>query len=179
LGSIHKVLILLSILFPYRLVTPEQPPKSKFLTLGSKFRYSGRTQAQTRQASTLIDRPAPHFERASSKRVSRSLDGGKHIYNHFGFHSSFSSPARWENGSLVNETIRHILEGYTAFSPSKQNAIALRKKKFCSIFKSSFWSYAFFVLLVHTNVYLTVLVCVHVMFAECVFHGFTWLFFVC
>ncbi|XP_075803378.1 band 4.1-like protein 2 isoform X20 [Microtus pennsylvanicus] len=59
----------------YRLLSPEQPPKAKFLTLGSKFRYSGRTQAQTRQASTLIDRPAPHFERASSKRVSRSLDG--------------------------------------------------------------------------------------------------------
>ncbi|XP_060229247.1 band 4.1-like protein 2 isoform X7 [Meriones unguiculatus] len=59
----------------YRLVSPEQPPKAKFLTLGSKFRYSGRTQAQTRQASTLIDRPAPHFERASSKRISRSLDG--------------------------------------------------------------------------------------------------------
>nr|XP_055119985.1 band 4.1-like protein 2 isoform X16 [Symphalangus syndactylus] len=59
----------------YRLVSPEQPPKAKFLTLGSKFRYSGRTQAQTRQASTLIDRPAPQFERTSSKRVSRSLDG--------------------------------------------------------------------------------------------------------
>ncbi|KAM9679227.1 band 4.1-like protein 2 isoform 9-T13 [Dama dama] len=59
----------------YRLVSPEQPPKAKFLTLGSKFRYSGRTQAQTRQASSLIDRPAPHFERTSSKRVSRSLDG--------------------------------------------------------------------------------------------------------
>ncbi|XP_067558207.1 band 4.1-like protein 2 isoform X8 [Pseudorca crassidens] len=59
----------------YRLVSPEQPPKAKFLTLGSKFRYSGRTQVQTRQASTLIDRPAPHFERTSSKRVSRSLDG--------------------------------------------------------------------------------------------------------
>ncbi|XP_074165941.1 band 4.1-like protein 2 isoform X10 [Sminthopsis crassicaudata] len=59
----------------YRLVSPEQPPKAKFLTLGSKFRYSGRTQAQTRQASTLIDRPAPYFERTSSKRVSRSLDG--------------------------------------------------------------------------------------------------------
>ncbi|XP_030172204.1 band 4.1-like protein 2 isoform X12 [Lynx canadensis] len=59
----------------YRLVSPEQPPKAKFLTLGSKFRYSGRTQAQTRQASTLIDRPAPHFERTSSKRISRSLDG--------------------------------------------------------------------------------------------------------
>ncbi|NXI46925.1 E41L2 protein, partial [Galbula dea] len=59
----------------FRLVSPEQPPKAKFLTLGSKFRYSGRTQAQTRQASNLIDRPAPHFERTSSKRVSRSLDG--------------------------------------------------------------------------------------------------------
>ncbi|XP_041872475.1 band 4.1-like protein 2 isoform X3 [Corvus kubaryi] len=61
----------------FRLVSPEQPPKAKFLTLGSKFRYSGRTQAQTRQASNLIDRPAPYFERTSSKRVSRSLDGGQ------------------------------------------------------------------------------------------------------
>ncbi|XP_068866871.1 band 4.1-like protein 2 isoform X3 [Aphelocoma coerulescens] len=59
----------------FRLVSPEQPPKARFLTLGSKFRYSGRTQAQTRQASNLIDRPAPYFERTSSKRVSRSLDG--------------------------------------------------------------------------------------------------------
>uniref|UniRef100_A0A8D3CNZ9 Protein 4.1 n=1 Tax=Scophthalmus maximus TaxID=52904 RepID=A0A8D3CNZ9_SCOMX len=48
----------------------------KFLALGSKFRYSGRTQAQTRQASSLIDRPAPLFQRSSSKRNSRSLDGG-------------------------------------------------------------------------------------------------------
>lgn len=61
-----------------RLLLPEAPPK-KFLTLGSKFRYSGRTQAQTRRASALIDRPAPYFERSSSKRytMSRSLDGGK------------------------------------------------------------------------------------------------------
>ncbi|KFQ22204.1 Band 4.1-like 2, partial [Mesitornis unicolor] len=58
----------------FRLVSPEQPPKAKFLSLGSKFRYSGRTQAQTQQASNLIDRPAPYFERTSSKRVSRSLD---------------------------------------------------------------------------------------------------------
>uniref|UniRef100_V9KAH5 Band 4.1-like protein 3 n=1 Tax=Callorhinchus milii TaxID=7868 RepID=V9KAH5_CALMI len=60
----------------FRLVSPEPPPK-KFLTLGSKFRYSGRTQAQTRRASSLIDRPAPYFERSSSKRytMSRSLDG--------------------------------------------------------------------------------------------------------
>ncbi|KAM4549643.1 protein 4.1 isoform 2-T2 [Fundulus diaphanus] len=47
----------------------------KFLALGSKFRYSGRTQAQTRQASSLIDRPAPMFQRSSSKRNSHSLDG--------------------------------------------------------------------------------------------------------
>ncbi|XP_042633229.1 band 4.1-like protein 2 isoform X18 [Cyprinus carpio] len=59
----------------FRLVSPEQPTKTKFLTLGSKFRYSGRTQAQTRQASSLIDRPAPYFQRTSSKRISRSLDG--------------------------------------------------------------------------------------------------------
>ncbi|XP_060738745.1 band 4.1-like protein 2 isoform X5 [Tachysurus vachellii] len=58
----------------FRLSNPEPPTKSKFLTLGSRFRYSGRTQAQTRQASTLIDRPAPHFLRTGSKRSSRSLD---------------------------------------------------------------------------------------------------------
>uniref|UniRef100_A0A671SU59 FERM domain-containing protein n=1 Tax=Sinocyclocheilus anshuiensis TaxID=1608454 RepID=A0A671SU59_9TELE len=60
----------------FRLVSTEQPTKTKFLTLGSKFRYSGRTQAQTRQASSLIDRPTPYFQRTSSKRISRSLDGG-------------------------------------------------------------------------------------------------------
>ncbi len=59
-----------------RLNAPEPPTKARFLTLGSKFRYSGRTQAQTRVASSLIDRPAPNFERTSSKRISRSLDGG-------------------------------------------------------------------------------------------------------
>ncbi|XP_038580991.1 protein 4.1 isoform X4 [Micropterus salmoides] len=47
----------------------------KFLALGSKFRYSGRTQAQTRQASSLIARPAPLFQRSSSKRNSHSMDG--------------------------------------------------------------------------------------------------------
>uniref|UniRef100_A0A4W5P115 Erythrocyte membrane protein band 4.1 like 1 n=1 Tax=Hucho hucho TaxID=62062 RepID=A0A4W5P115_9TELE len=63
----------------FRLVSPEPPPKG-FLVMGSKFRYSGRTQAQTRQASALIDRPAPHFERSTSKRylLSRSLDGGRY-----------------------------------------------------------------------------------------------------
>ncbi|XP_029983998.1 band 4.1-like protein 2 isoform X8 [Sphaeramia orbicularis] len=63
----------------FRLNAPEPPTKARFLTLGSKFRYSGRTQAQTRLASTLIDRPAPSFERTSSKRISRSLDGAPAI----------------------------------------------------------------------------------------------------
>ncbi|XP_072884562.1 protein 4.1-like isoform X17 [Hemitrygon akajei] len=61
----------------FRLTTPESSAKAKFLSLGSKFRYSGRTQAQTREASALIDRPAPQFERTASKRASRSLDGAK------------------------------------------------------------------------------------------------------
>uniref|UniRef100_A0A1A7Z468 Erythrocyte membrane protein band 4.1-like 3b n=1 Tax=Iconisemion striatum TaxID=60296 RepID=A0A1A7Z468_9TELE len=67
----------------FRLVSPEAPPK-KFLSLGSKFRYSGRTQAQTRRASAQIGRPAPLFERTSSKRynMSRSLDGAPIMENH-------------------------------------------------------------------------------------------------
>ncbi|XP_074068141.1 band 4.1-like protein 1 isoform X2 [Macrotis lagotis] len=78
----------------FRLVSPEPPPKG-FLVMGSKFRYSGRTQAQTRQASALIDRPAPFFERSSSKRytMSRSLDG------------EFSRPASVsENHDVGSET---------------------------------------------------------------------------
>ncbi|KAF7654088.1 hypothetical protein LDENG_00074840 [Lucifuga dentata] len=60
----------------FRLVSPEEPPK-RFLSLGSKFRYSGRTQIQSRRASSQISRPAPHFPRCISKRnmLSRSLDG--------------------------------------------------------------------------------------------------------
>ncbi|XP_046444093.1 protein 4.1 homolog isoform X3 [Daphnia pulex] len=63
----------------FRLMTPEPPQKiGLFPRLGSKFRYSGRTQYQTRQASALIDRPAPQFERTLSRRQSgsRSVDAG-------------------------------------------------------------------------------------------------------
>lgn len=63
----------------FRLMTPEPPQKiGLFPRLGSKFRYSGRTQYQTRQASAMIDRPAPQFERTLSKRQpgSRSVDAG-------------------------------------------------------------------------------------------------------
>ncbi|XP_048881016.1 protein 4.1b isoform X6 [Brienomyrus brachyistius] len=59
----------------FRLTSVEATTPRKFLALGSKFRYSGRTQVQTRQASSLINRPAPQFQRSASKRVSRSLDG--------------------------------------------------------------------------------------------------------
>ncbi|XP_075953506.1 band 4.1-like protein 3 isoform X4 [Anarhichas minor] len=67
----------------FRLISPEAQPK-KFLSLGSKFRYSGRTQAQTRRASSMIIRPAPLFERSSSKRynMSLSLDGAPMTENH-------------------------------------------------------------------------------------------------
>ncbi|XP_019114356.1 band 4.1-like protein 3a isoform X6 [Larimichthys crocea] len=60
----------------FRLMSPEETPK-KVLSLGSKFRYSGRTQIQSRRASAQISRPAPHFPRCVSKRnmLSRSLDG--------------------------------------------------------------------------------------------------------
>lgn len=63
-------------------MTPEPPQKiGLFPRLGSKFRYSGRTQYQTRQASALIDRPAPQFERTLSKRQpgSISVDGNSEI----------------------------------------------------------------------------------------------------
>ncbi|XP_058600462.1 band 4.1-like protein 3b isoform X2 [Onychostoma macrolepis] len=55
----------------FRLVSPEAPPK-RFLSLGSKFRYSGRTQAQTRRASSQIARAAPQFQRRHT--VTASMD---------------------------------------------------------------------------------------------------------
>uniref|UniRef100_M3XKH4 Erythrocyte membrane protein band 4.1 like 2 n=1 Tax=Latimeria chalumnae TaxID=7897 RepID=M3XKH4_LATCH len=92
----------------FRLVSPDQPPKAKFLTLGSKFRYSGRTQAQSRKASTLIDRPAPYFERTSSKRVSRSLDG---------------APV----GSITDQSLLKVSPATEATSPGTVIAMAVEK----------------------------------------------------
>lgn len=65
------------VLLSLRLMSPEETPK-KLLSLGSKFRYSGRTQIQSRRVSAQISRPAPNFPRCISKRniLSRSLDGG-------------------------------------------------------------------------------------------------------
>ncbi|XP_039623828.1 band 4.1-like protein 1 isoform X4 [Polypterus senegalus] len=109
----------------FRLVSPEPPPKG-FLVMGSKFRYSGRTQAQTRQASALIDRPAPHFERSSSKRylLSRSLDGefsrpasvlGE---NHDGM-SQRSSSERQRRRSDEDQTEDHTEEMNSVTTPTK------------------------------------------------------------
>jgi len=55
----------------FRLVASDPPPKTTILgfpRFGSKFRYSGRTHYQTKQASSLIDRPPPAIERTSSRR---------------------------------------------------------------------------------------------------------------
>ncbi|XP_054984815.1 band 4.1-like protein 3 isoform X22 [Sorex araneus] len=89
----------------FRLLLPEAPPK-KFLTLGSKFRYSGRTQAQTRRASALIDRPAPYFERSSSKRytMSRSLDGASVNENHEIYMKDSVSAAEVGTGQYATTT---------------------------------------------------------------------------
>ncbi|XP_058856303.1 protein 4.1-like isoform X6 [Acipenser ruthenus] len=53
----------------FRLTSTEATTPRRFLALGSKFRYSGRTQAQTRQASSMIDRPAPLFQRTATMVV--------------------------------------------------------------------------------------------------------------
>ncbi|XP_067309003.1 band 4.1-like protein 3b isoform X2 [Pseudorasbora parva] len=61
----------------FRLVSPEAPPK-RFLTLGSKFRYSGRTQAQTRRASSQISRAAPLFQRRHTVTMDSTPVSVKH-----------------------------------------------------------------------------------------------------
>ncbi|XP_051785109.1 band 4.1-like protein 3a isoform X11 [Erpetoichthys calabaricus] len=105
----------------FRLVSPEAPPK-KFLTLGSKFRYSGRTQAQTRRASSQIVRPAPYFERSSSKRytMSRSLDGASVSENHEIFMKDSMSAS--EMGTAQYGTMKGITSGdlITTVTPEKK-----------------------------------------------------------
>ncbi|KAK1173704.1 band 4.1-like protein 3 isoform X2 [Acipenser oxyrinchus oxyrinchus] len=105
----------------FRLVSPEAPPK-KFLTLGSKFRFSGRTQAQTRRASSQIVRPAPYFERSSSKRytMSRSLDGASVSENHEIFMKDSMSAS--EVGTAQYGTTKGIASGdlITTVTPEKK-----------------------------------------------------------
>lgn len=58
----------------FRLMTPEEPAKHRILLprFGSKFRYSGRTQYQSKQASMQIKRLPPEFQRTLSKTLSHS-----------------------------------------------------------------------------------------------------------
>jgi erythrocyte membrane protein band 4.1 len=63
----------------FRLKEPEPAQRTGFFPrFGSRFRYSGRTQYQTKQAASTLDRPQPDFERLHSNRFpgSRSMDGG-------------------------------------------------------------------------------------------------------
>ncbi|XP_040901230.1 uncharacterized protein LOC121186532 isoform X15 [Toxotes jaculatrix] len=85
----------------FRVSTVEPPSSRRFLVLGSKFRYSGRTQAQTRQASSMIDRPAPRFTRSASKRLSRNLDGAGDDTLQFLQQLSASTRAEADDWSLL------------------------------------------------------------------------------
>lgn len=81
----------------FRLVSPEAPPK-RFLSLGSKFRYSGRTQAQSRRASAQISRAAPQFQR----RNTVSMDSTPASINHDDVKNS--KPAVATDDLIVTET---------------------------------------------------------------------------
>ncbi|XP_042281134.1 titin-like isoform X2 [Thunnus maccoyii] len=85
----------------FRVPTVEPPSSRRFLVLGSKFRYSGRTQAQTRQASSMIDRPAPRFTRSASKRLSRNLDGAGEETLQFLQQLSASTGSQVDDSSLT------------------------------------------------------------------------------
>lgn len=65
----------------FRLTTPEEPAKHRNLLprFGSKFRYSGRTQFQSKQASMQIKRQPPEFERTLSTRnwANRAIQNGR------------------------------------------------------------------------------------------------------
>lgn len=60
----------------FRLKETEPSARAKFPIFGSKFRYSGRTQYQSRNAAYGIDRQAPNIDRSASRRFAgpHSLD---------------------------------------------------------------------------------------------------------
>ncbi|KAF3860293.1 hypothetical protein F7725_000548 [Dissostichus mawsoni] len=94
-----------------------------FLVIGSKFRYSGRTQAQTRQASALIDRPAPQFDRSVSKRylLARSIDGGKNP-DYFSVHSEVHL-----SSGLTSSALGYSMEQLSQRSSSERTQFMSRE----------------------------------------------------
>ncbi|KAM3614095.1 uncharacterized protein V6R79_010151 [Siganus canaliculatus] len=104
----------------FRVPTVEPPTSRRFLVLGSKFRYSGRTQAQTRQASSMIDRPAPRFTRSASKRLSRNLDGAR------GESEQISFQSREEGQSVHTATVtwQETQTGRSGSQPGQELASA-------------------------------------------------------
>ncbi|XDV28350.1 hypothetical protein PO909_031682 [Leuciscus waleckii] len=84
----------------FRLVSPEAPPK-RFLSLGSKFRYSGRTQAQSRRASAQISRAAPQFQRRNT--VTASMDSTPASVTHDDVKKN-NKPAVASDNLIVTET---------------------------------------------------------------------------
>ncbi|XP_024137168.1 band 4.1-like protein 3 isoform X3 [Oryzias melastigma] len=102
----------------FRLVSPEEPPK-KFLTLGSKFHYSGRTQIQTRRASAQISRVPPNFPRCMSKRniLSRSLDGAKE----FLVEQQMENEAKQQVEDLVEEARTREVSLQSPLTPQKHD----------------------------------------------------------
>ena len=72
----------LPLLLYSRMKEPMPVQTGLFAQFGSKFRYSGRTFYQSR--NSRIDRPAPEFDRTSSRRMtgSRSMDYGGSSFEH-------------------------------------------------------------------------------------------------
>ncbi|XP_042867984.1 band 4.1-like protein 3 isoform X5 [Penaeus japonicus] len=90
----------------FRLMTPEPPQKQGLWPrLGSKFRYSGRTQYQSRMAANLSDRNNPEFERTLSRRKlsSRSMDGQRAQGTGLTYGQSCDSESAQKNASNLSQ----------------------------------------------------------------------------
>jgi len=103
----------------FRLKEPEPPMKSGFFPrFGSKFRYSGRTQFQARQAGNMIDRPAPYFDRSASRRYPSSMSMDRVYRQPIGPACSASDPSldmynnTYSRGTLGGYSTTERTEGY-------------------------------------------------------------------
>ena len=82
-----------------RLREPEPPSRAAFPLFGSRFRYSGRTQYQTRNAASTIVRPAPPtIDRTSRRGPSTGSRSG-----------TLDRPAGSRTGTLDRGTSRSII----------------------------------------------------------------------